>query len=239
MKYLILADLHANLEALTAVIEYVQSLKYDQVIILGDLVDYGPNPKEVLESVASLNPKLVLMGNHDYAVLKNKDDIWSRWTHHQLTPLHLKMIASFKCPPVIFSDQLTFVHASPTDNCKYMTSSLDFKKGFTNLHTRICFFGHTHLQTVAILSDTQIKVIHIDTTTKSLFHLCSTKHYFINPGSVGQPRDGNPQAAFAVYDSEKTHVSFFRVSYDYETTAKKFADLRLPGEMDQRIRVGK
>ena len=120
---------------------------YDQVIILGDVVDYGPNPREVLEFSMNLKPKLVLMGNHDYLVLKNKGDIWSHWTYQQLTPSHLKIIASFKSSPVMFPNQLTFVHASTVNNCKYMITSLDFKEAFTRLHTWISFLGtHTYKQ---------------------------------------------------------------------------------------------
>ena len=112
----------------------------------------------------------------------------------------------------MFSNQLTFVHASTVNNCKYMITSLDFKEAFTRLHTWISFFWHIHLQTIVMLSEKQVRIIHIN-TTKSLFYLCPNKRYFINPVSVGQPRDGNPRAAFAIYDSKRKCVSFFFASH--------------------------
>lgn len=238
MRYLILSDIHANLEALDAVMKYATAIDYDQIIVLGDVLDYGPNPKEVLDLLVRLKPKLVLMGNHDYAVLKNRNDAWAHWTYSQLSPRYLGIIDSFEFSPVFFSERLVFLHTSFGDNCRYMTTPADFEEAFTGLQTHICFFGHTHFQILVAQLNEEVRIDCVSTSER-LIQLCSNECCLINPGSVGQPRDGKSQAAFAIYDSRKDRILFFRTAYDYETTAQKFADLRLPGMMEKRIREGK
>ena len=246
MRYLIVSDLHANLEALHAVV--AQSAGgYDRALCCGDLVGYGPDPNPVCDWVR-LNCDVAVRGNHDRASTGQDDLEWfnpvarnaAMWTLQALSPENSAFIVGLPRGPVTIESFQLF-HGSPYDEDEYVVAAGEASQAFTYMETRVAFFGHTHVQGGFIWNQSRVETIlriSSNSDSQSLF-IDPECAYMINPGSAGQPRDGDPRAAYAIYDTDAKEVTYRRVAYDIATAQKKIRDAGLPPILADRLSVGR
>jgi predicted phosphodiesterase len=242
LRYGIFGDIHSNLEALNAVIEVCQKEAIDKYLCVGDVVGYAVNPKECIDKVKAL-AMITVAGNHDWASV----DLFSVdyfnptaleaivWTKHNLDEQDKYFLGSLEL--IYKNEHLTLVHGTlnaPRD-FNYMTDGYIAEETFRLLKTNICFLGHTHLVDIFIKDKDDnlyyFQEKHID--------IKDINKYIVNVGSVGQPRDGNPQAAYCIYDTDIKQVQVKRISYDIKTTRKKIIKAGLPKFLGDRLLIGK
>ncbi len=252
MRYLILSDVHSNLEAFEKCME-LASGKYDQVLCLGDLVGYGPDPNAVIDPLRKL-ARIIIRGNHDKACSGITDAgdfnplarLATFWTRAQLTPEHLTFLRALPSGPVAM-DGFQIVHGSPADEDEYIVGAAQAFPALRTLTTQAVLFGHTHLQGGFMLTPGGgFQTIHWaskeggkeDGCTRVL-ELADGARYLINPGSVGQPRDGDWRAAFAILDEENRAVEYYRTPYDLSKTQEKMGKAGLPEPLIRRLKFGR
>jgi predicted phosphodiesterase len=241
MRFAIFGDIHANLEAFQVVLADAQEQGCRGFICLGDIVGYNANPRECLDLVRQLGCAVVVKGNHDDYVATSTPlnhfnslaQIAIQWSRQQLTAEAKHWL--WTRPLVDFYDSLTLVHATLDDPSSwgYVLNQLDAAASFTWQKTPLCFFGHTHVPRL---------YVHDGTVTGFPFkelRVEPNKQYFINVGSVGQPRDGDPRAAYAVFDHEAGAVRLRRLPYDIERTQAKIIAAGLPLKLAERLSLGK
>lgn len=242
MRTLVLSDIHANLVALEAVLADADGL-WDRVWFLGDLVGYGPNPNECVERLRSLEP-LALSGNHDWAVLGKLDtDEFNddarklvRWTRHELTEENRAYLGGL--PPLHVEAPFTLAHASPRHPVwEYILDLQTALENFDYFQTRCCLVGHSHIPSLFALDENAAElnfylIGHGDTIDLNLGRL------ILNPGSVGQPRDGDPRAAYALLDDETLAWEFHRVAYDIGETQQRMRRHKMPHRLIERLEYG-
>lgn len=241
MKILILTDIHANLTALEAVLEDVG--EFDAVWCLGDIVGYGPDPNECIELVQELPNLECVLGNHDAAVVKrigdNAFNLDARhvieWTAQTLKPANIKFLSNLPEKRII--NGVTLVHGSPRQPVwEYLLDTRTATMNFAYFDTPFCFVGHTHLPVVYYLDeDTRSARLMIPEHNTQIVLAPRT---IINPGSVGQPRDRDPRAAYAVYDPEQNYWEFHRVIYDIEDVQSRMRLANLPERHILRLSSG-
>lgn len=241
MKILILTDIHANLTALEAVLEDVG--EFDAVWCLGDIVGYGPDPNECIELIQELPNLECVLGNHDAAVVKrigdNAFNLDARhvieWTAQNLKPVSIKFLNSLPEKRVI--NGVTLVHGSPRQPVwEYLLDTRTATMNFAYFDTPFCFVGHTHLPVVYYLDeDTRSARLTIPEHNTQMVLAPRT---IINPGSVGQPRDRDPRAAYAIYDPEQNYWEFHRVLYDIEDVQSRMRLANLPERHILRLSSG-
>jgi predicted phosphodiesterase len=247
MRFLLLSDIHANLTALDACLEAVKG-RWDRVYCLGDLVDYGPDPNEVTERVRELSP-VVIRGNHDKAVVGLTDledfnpvaQMAALWTRTQMHPGNLDYIAKLPAGPVS-PDGITLVHGSYEDEDEYVFVPGQAMSGLLESPTDVTFFGHTHYQGGFSYRSGQIGVIQLRPDYGPNFAALRMEkgtRYLLNPGSIGQPRDGDPRAAFAIADLDHHIIEYWRVPYDIAAVQKRMEKAGLPFPLIERIGVGR
>ena len=242
----VLADVHANLPALEAVLDAARSLGADSYLFLGDVVGYGPHPGQCIARLAELQNSTLVRGNHDHAIATGRLDVGmnrlarhcAEWTIATLKPSELEWLR--KLPLEHLNDEWMAVHGAPRDPRKFLAyvyelTYEDNLRHLKRLSMPLCFYGHTHLQIVhAELATGPAKVLNPVT-----MDLSGKGPVLINPGSVGQPRDGDPRAAFAMWDRANRSVSFHRASYDMEQTFRDLRRANLSGELEERLSTGK
>ena len=246
MPYLILSDIHGNYEALQAVLEDARG-RYDSILCLGDLVGYGAEPNLVAEWVKS-NVAAVIRGNHDRACtgtdLLEYFNPAARasafWTRGALTPDNWGYLERLPPGPLrvtpsgALDSGFDLVHGSPLDEDEYLVGPEDVRFLSDFLDTKLTFFGHTHLQGGFLLTPRNVKRIMPD----GVLQLEPDYYYLINPGSVGQPRDGDPRAAYALYAPEDRTVEYGRIPYDIGKAAAKILQAELPESLAMRLFEG-
>jgi predicted phosphodiesterase len=246
VRYLIVSDLHANLEALHAVLAQSAG-ESDRALCCGDLVGYGADPNPVCDWVR-LNCAAVVRGNHDRASTGQDDLEWFNpvarnaaiWTLEALSPENAAYILALPRGPVTVETFQLF-HGSPCDEDEYVVAAGEANQAFSYLETRVAFFGHTHVQGGFIWNQSRVETIlrppaHGDSQSLPIDPECA---YMINPGSTGQPRDGDPRAAYALYDTEAKVVTYRRVVYDVAAAQKKIHAAGLPPILADRLSVGR
>lgn len=244
MRYAIISDIHSNLEALRAVLDRTASLNVDATFCLGDIVGYNANPNECVEIVRSEGIRCIL-GNHDSraAGLEEPDDFNPLaakavlWTREQLTGENKKYLEGL--PRELRVDDLVLIHGSIHDTDRYILYKDDIVVNFRSLKDlpgppRIGFFGHTHVRIAFVLARSLLSMEYAD-----VLDIYDDRYYLINPGSVGQPRDGDPRAAFAVYDAKDHTVTFHHAEYDVKTCQDKVIRAGLPPRLAERLAVGR
>jgi predicted phosphodiesterase len=246
LRYLIISDLHGNLEALQAVLKDASGL-YEQVICCGDLVGYGADPNAVTDWVREHCP-IVVRGNHDRASTGQDDLEWFNpvarqaavWTLESLSPDNAAYIEALPRGPLNV-ESFEVVHGSPSDEDEYVIGAGEAGQAFSYLACRVAFFGHTHVQGGFIWNQSRVETIMRmppGRHSESL-QIDAECAYLINPGSVGQPRDGDPRAAYAVYDTDAMRVDYYRVEYDVAGAQKKIHAAGLPPILADRLSVGR
>ena len=252
MRALILSDIHGNLQALHAVLELAPA--HDAVWNLGDLVGYGANPNEVIERVRSLGSTFV-RGNHDRACcgLTSVDGFnpvaarAARWTQCVLSAEHIAWLRHLPQGPVTTdadTGRVRCAHGSLLDEDEYLLSPRDAYHSLRDPGPALNFFGHTHLQGGFATDGEEWYRLTPDYGTRDApesweLQLSSGARYLLNPGSVGQPRDGNWRASFAVYDTVSRSVLFCRVPYDLRTAQESIVRAGLPDRLASRLRDGR
>ncbi len=240
MKYAILGDIHSNLEGLQAVLKDAEEQEVTHFACLGDLVGYKANPVECVEIVRSLNCPIV-RGNHDHYCGYNNDlstfqpmaaDVVD-WTREQLSSEQREFLRSLKF--VATEASFTMVHSTldTPENWVYVFDPLEAEAHFNYQTTSICFFGHTHMP-LAFEKTNKIR-----SGLYNRIKITVGKKYFINVGSVGQPRDGDPRSAYVIYDITNHEVTLRRIEYDLSITQKKILDAGLPNGVAARLAVGR
>jgi predicted phosphodiesterase len=246
VRYLVVSDLHSNWEALEAVLENARG-EYEQIVCCGDLAGYGPDPNRVVDW-ARVNLNAVVRGNHDRACTGLENLEWfnpvarsaSIWTMARLSPANFDYLRNLPQGPLTV-DGFQLVHGSPLDEDEYLMSSTDVRNVFDYLETNISFFGHTHLQCAYGRANGTFQITGRleGNQTENWQKLDRDGVYLINAGSVGQPRDGDPRAAFALFDSETLELLQRRVRYDLVTTQRKIVDAELPEILAARLALGR
>ena len=248
MRYLLLSDIHSNLEALVVCLELARG-RYDQVLCLGDLVGYGPDPNAVMERIKPL-ASIIIRGNHDKACsgqalaaeFNPLARLATEWTRNELTPEHFSFLHSLPAGPVQL-DGFQIVHGSPLDEDDYILGPGQAFPLLMSPETQTVCFGHTHYQGGFMLSSQgRFQSIRLALKRDGLIltlPLESQGRYLVNPGSIGQPRDGDWRAAFAIFDSGEHTVEYFRTSYDLPKTQEKMRKAGLPQLLIQRLEYGR
>ena len=243
MRTLILSDIHANLVALEAVLADADG-RWDRLWFLGDLVGYGPNPNECVARLRELEPAVALSGNHDWAVLfkldvdEFNDDARKavRWTRRELSADNREYLNGL--PPLHVVEPFTLVHASPRHPVwEYILDLQTALENFDHFQTRFCLVGHSHIPALFAMDETagELNFYMVgdgDTVDLNLGRL------ILNPGSVGQPRDGDPRAAYALLDDDSLTWEFHRVTYDVAETQRRMREHKMPHRLVERLEHG-
>jgi predicted phosphodiesterase len=250
VRLLVVSDIHANLEALEACLDAAP--EYDQVFNLGDIVGYGANPNEVASRSRDLGTVFV-RGNHDKACsgLSNLHDFnpiagqAALWTREKLTPEHLEFLRELPPGPITPLNNLQLVHGSPRDEDEYILLASEAYLMLAQLSVPLVFFGHTHVQRCFQLEPGSPGKSLVPAPRQGKgkqtvkFELKEGVRYMVNPGSVGQPRDNDPRAAFLVYDQEENSIIFYRVPYDIPRAQQKIISAGLPERLAARLAEGR
>jgi predicted phosphodiesterase len=245
VRYLILSDIHANWEALRAVVASAGS-QYDRVVCCGDLVGYGADPDAVVQWVRS-NVSGVVRGNHDKACAGLEDLEWfnpvarlsALWTQAVVQPDNIEFLRGLAQGPERING-FQILHGSPLDEDEYVVSEQDVAQVAPYLDCDVSFFGHTHVQGAFLCHRNGVKrLITADPASEQeVVELENDVTYLINPGSVGQPRDGDRRAAYAIYEPGARLVSLCRAEYDVASAQKKILDAGLPELLALRLGSG-
>ena len=241
MRILVIADIHANLHALEAVLKDAKDT-YDVAWCLGDLVGYGPYPNECIQIIRGLPDCICISGNHDYATVANIDLSTFNpiayqalhWTQNVLTTESNHFLD--KIESTIYTNSVTLVHGSPNNPLwEYITDTNIADQNFANIRGKLCLVGHTHIPRVFSHDGIQCNESTVNTTQP--LNLLK-RRYILNPGSVGQPRDHNPLAAYGILDLAKHTWQQRRVVYDIRATQDQMTIEQLPEELIIRLSFG-
>lgn len=251
MRLLILSDIHGNLEALEACLAAAPA--YDFVVNLGDVVGYGASPNEVVERSRGLG-KFFVRGNHDKAATGLIDihdfnpmaGTAALWTRDELSPDNLEWLQAMPQGPAQLEElpDAQFVHGSPLDEDEYVITVRDALEPMMESPVSLTFFGHTHVQGSFVLTQNAADAYHpayetVGQPETTEYPLRPGTRYMINPGSVGQPRDGDWRAAFAWFDVEDRVVTFCRIPYDLKTAQDRILAANLPLRLATRLAAGR
>ncbi len=247
MRYLILSDIHANLDALTSVLDAAAAVGYDRVLVLGDLVGYGARPNEVVDRVRALEPAAIIRGNHDKvaAGLEPAEGFnpvaqqAAEWTYRTLTEENRAYLAACPIGPLMVDAQTEICHGSPGDEDAYITSELAALRALKQAQRQVCFYGHTHVPVAFRLTDVGFDPVLRRSDTEERVPIEAGARYLVNPGSVGQPRDGDPRAAFGTFDLDARMVVVHRVEYAVAEAQEKITLAGLPQVLATRLALGR
>lgn len=246
MRYLVLSDIHANLEALEAVLAAAEGMASDRLLVLGDLVGYGADPNRVVERVRALAPHALIRGNHDKvgSGLETPDGFNAvarsaiRWTYDTLTDENRAWLAALPAGPLIVDDLVEICHGTPFDEDAYVFDDGDALRALQTARRPVCLFGHTHVQVGYRLAGHALTLATFE-AARPLDVPVADGRFLINPGSVGQPRDGDPRAAFGVVDTSAMTVTLHRIDYPMAQAQARILEDGLPEVLAQRLALGR
>ncbi len=244
MRYAILADIHANLTAFMAVLEDIEFQGgVEKIWCLGDVVGYGPDPHECIELLRETD-HVCVAGNHDWAAIGKVDTsdfnpdaaAACHWTAKQLSPADAEYLENL--PLVIEDSDFTLVHGSPREPIWEYLITIDIaKENFAYFKSQFCLAGHSHVPVVFSYDDSG--VCSASRFSPNVELVLGKNRLIINPGGVGQPRDGDPQASYAIYDSETRLIKLYRVPYDIRATQDRMIKYGLPLRLATRLSYGR
>jgi diadenosine tetraphosphatase ApaH/serine/threonine PP2A family protein phosphatase len=243
VRYLILSDLHANAHALEAVLADALSRGYDQVLVLGDLVGYGAEPGVVIDRTLALEPVAMIRGNHDKvcAGLEPAVDFNDvarqsvEWTAAQLSPSQQTVLETLRKGPYRVITDLEICHGAPFDEDYYIFDNDDAARAIDATSARICLFGHTHLPGVFVTDNVESREAASRDDERML---PARGQVLINVGSVGQPRDRDPRAAYGILDTDRNTLILARVAYDIAGAQARIREAGLPEWLALRLEKG-
>ncbi len=240
-KFAVLGDIHSNIEALSAVVEDARSRSVTDFVCVGDIVGYNANPNECVDLIRELNC-FTVRGNHDHycAYDESLDDFHPMaasviaWTRRQLVGDRAQWLKAL--PLHAFHQGLTLVHSTldMPERWGYVFDSIEAESHFFYQNTQICFHGHTHVP--VIFQKHGANVVRYDPQN---IHVSLGRKYFVNTGSVGQPRDNDSRASYCIYDPTQREIQFHRVEYDVQAAQEKIRKAGLPERLAQRISLGR
>jgi predicted phosphodiesterase len=248
MRYLVLSDIHANIDALDAVLEVARGEGFDRAIVLGDLVGYGAEPNLVVERIRALDPVAVIRGNHDKvaAGIETADGFnptaqrAAAWTRDALSEESRNYLRDLPEGPVAIDSLTLACHGSPADEDTYIVGEADVVEALTISSRPVCLFGHTHLPMAAALtSDRMLDVIFHGTRERRTVHFEDSSKYLVNPGSVGQPRDGDPRASYGLLDTDARRIDINRAAYPVQQANDRIVAAGLPAILGHRLTLGR
>jgi diadenosine tetraphosphatase ApaH/serine/threonine PP2A family protein phosphatase len=241
MHFAVISDVHANLDALIAVMEDIKQRKMEDIFFLGDAVGYGPNPNECIDLLKK-NCKVLLAGNHDWGALGITDithfNEYARyaieWTKHVLTEEAGRILRSLPLKEELRERDIFLVHSTPRapEEWHYLLTLWDAEINFHYFQNKFCFLGHSHQPFILEMEPTGELVTYREMAT-----IRESSRYIINVGSIGQPRDGDPRACYTIIEDSK--VEMVRVEYDVEGVQNKMMKERLPYPLIERLSVGR
>jgi predicted phosphodiesterase len=244
MRIAIISDIHANQEALEAVLKDIETQHVDQIVCLGDVIGYGANPNECVALIKQHCPT-ILLGNHDAAAVGTLSTqyfnihakIAIEWTSEHLTQETREFIEKLPLTKVV--DDLTFVHATPYEPKMwyYITSLEEAAFNFQFFDTTICFVGHTHIPMIIVLSEK--KEVYVHQGDRIDYGSFTNTRFLINVGSVGQPRDRNSKSCYGIIDTDKKTYGYQRVEYDLPKTQAKMRKIKMPDFLVTRLVEGR
>ncbi len=244
MRYLVISDLHANRQALDAVLADARAIGYDATLCLGDLVGYGADPGDAIARVLALEPIGLIRGNHDKvcaglepATLFN--DVAkhaAEWTHGVLTPDETRALVALPRGPQLIDASIEICHGAPFDEDHYIFGVADAGRAIDAARARICLFGHTHLP--AVFTSPADPATRPAGLAEDELKLPATGPVLINVGSVGQPRDGDPRAAYGLLDMATNTIRLRRVVYDVAGAQQDIREAGLPVRLAERLAKG-
>ncbi len=243
MRYAIISDIHGNLPALQHVLEQLAEANIDRYLCLGDIVGYGAQPNECCEAVQNLHA-ICIRGNHEQGVLQPELEQWFNaaaraclvWTREQLTEQNRAFLETLA--ESVQVDDVTICHGSIPDPNFYITSPQGALPSLQAMAGTVGFFGHTHSAEYFVQREEGELPEHYPSSAGGICLVETGCKYLINPGAVGQPRDGNPQAAYAIYDEESGQIELHRVDYDIAAAQQQMIDAGLPSSMSLRLSQG-
>ena len=243
MRVAVFSDIHANLEALEAVLHHAARHRTDRYICLGDVVGYGANPNECIKMLQALPDCPCLLGNHDAAVLgiplnmKAEARKAINWTRKVITPASMWFLREME--DLITWGNLSFCHSNPyrPRNWYYVTEKTYISSSFARSKAKILFVGHTHVP-IAITRKNFFCIYIRSPQHRMVVPAAELNRQIFNCGSVGQPRDGDPRASYLIYDDREKVIEFYRVAYDRMQAAKKILAAGLPKVFAQRLAEG-
>ena len=246
MRYLLLSDIHANADALDTVLEHASG-RWDRALVLGDLVGYGAEPNAVVDRIRDLAPDAVIRGNHDKAATGIDDGsqfnqvarVAAMWTATQLTPVNMEYLRALPMGPIDIDAVTEICHGAPFDEDHYIFDGSDAQLAFAAASHPLCLFGHTHLPAVFRLVDDVMSGGAPDGDAETRIPMQRGARYLVNVGSVGQPRDGDPRAAYGVLDDEARELTMIRVLYPVEKAQARILAAGLPASLAARLAVGR
>jgi len=242
LRYAIISDIHSNLEALETVFRLIENEHIDKIHCLGDVVGYGPFPNECLNRVKQ-KCDVILTGNHDYACIEKSELLYFNqfakeaieWTLTRLSAETLREIANL--PLEHIGDDFRLVHSNPyaPSSWDYILSIDDAIFNFSKFNEQICFIGHSHQPIIYI----ENRDTNYSSTLDRAIEIAEECRYIINVGSVGQPRDNNPESAFGIFDTETRIYQLKRISYDIHKTYDAMRSFGLPAFLAERLFMGR
>jgi diadenosine tetraphosphatase ApaH/serine/threonine PP2A family protein phosphatase len=246
VRYLIIADVHANLEALDTVLAAAEG-RWDRVLVLGDLVGYGGAPNEVIERLCGLDPLATIRGNHDKAACGLEDGsnfnyvarTAASWTYDVLTPEHRAYLRQLPAGPQAIDDHIEICHGAPFDEDHYIFDTDDALRSLAASIRPVCLFAHTHLPVVFHYENEMFDGFVPEGDEPTTLTLGPKARYLINVGSVGQPRDGDPRAAYGIYDAGGMTITMCRVGYPVDGAQRRIIAAGLPASLANRLAAGR
>jgi diadenosine tetraphosphatase ApaH/serine/threonine PP2A family protein phosphatase len=243
MRYAIIADIHANLAAFTAVLSDIEHKGgVDEIWCLGDIIGYGPDPHQCIELLQRYK-HVCVAGNHDWAAIGKADASFfnplaaaaCQWTAQQLSPEDVRYLEGL--PLTIEKDDFTLVHGSPMEPIwEYVISTGIALRNFAFFQSPFCLVGHSHVPVVFKYEDGSCVPIQL---SPGIGIVLGKSRMIINPGGVGQPRDGDPRASYAIYESESRVIRLYRIPYDIGETQDKMMKAGLPIHLITRLKAGR
>ena len=245
MRYFIFSDVHANLEAFDAVLSAIAEDPVDRIIFLGDIVGYGAQPNEVVDRLKELKPDDAVRGNHDKVIAGIEDGssfqelarASAMWSRLQIRPDNRAYLRCMPQGPITLEKEIQIAHGSPHDEDFYIVNHWDARPILHQSESWIVLYGHTHLPMIYSTESRFSQCYPED--DEFYYRLLEDKRYLINPGSVGQPRDLNPKASFAILDTDESIICIKRIEYDIQTTQRKIREAGLPAWHADRLAAGR
>ena len=247
MRYLVLSDIHANLEALDTALAASGPARCDRVLVLGDLVGYGADPNAVIDRVRAMPGVVVIRGNHDKVAagvetmegFNHMARLAIAWTTNALTDDNRAYLAQLPSGPIDIDALVEICHGTPFDEDVYVFDDLDALRSIRTSQRAVCLYGHTHVPAAFQLHGDELQVIGPPRGERFRLAIDEDGRYLVNCGSVGQPRDGDPRAAYAIVDTGARTLTVFRVEYDVATAQAKIIAAGLPEVLAQRLGMGR
>jgi diadenosine tetraphosphatase ApaH/serine/threonine PP2A family protein phosphatase len=247
MRYLVLSDIHANLEALEAALDASAGAQCERVLLLGDLVGYGADPNAVIDRVRAMSDVVVIRGNHDKVAagvesvegFNHMARLAIAWTAAALTPDNRDYLVNLAAGPIEIDDIVEICHGTPFDEDVYVFDDLDALRSIRASRRPVCLYGHTHVPAAFQLQGDELQLIGPPRGERFRLSLDEDGRYLVNCGSVGQPRDGDWRAAYAILDTDARTLTIFRVDYDLATAQSKIVAAGLPDILAQRLGMGR